>query len=130
MSVTLVDPKDVHNAITDKTTLVSIMTANNEVGTLASISEIGGIARDHGILFHTDAAQAVGHIPTNVDTMKIDLISFSSHKIYGPKGIGALYMREFGLRARITPMINGGTGTKNTIRDTKRVWNHRICKGD
>ena len=66
------------------------MTANNEVGTLASISEIGGIARDHGILFHTDAAQAVGHIPTNIDTMKIDLMSFSSRKIYGPKGIGVL----------------------------------------
>ena len=84
------------------------MTANNEVGTLASISEMEGIARDHGVLFHTDAAQAVGHIPTNVDTMKIDLMSFSSHKIYGLKGIGALYIREFGPRVRITPMINGG----------------------
>ena len=111
----LVDPEDVHDAITDKTTVISIMAANNEVGTLADICEIGKIAHDHNVLFHTDAAQAVGHIPINVDKMNIDLMSFSSHKIYGPKGIGALYIRGIMPRVRVMPMFDGG-GQERKIR--------------
>ena len=111
----LVDPEDVHDAITDKTTVISIMAANNEVGTLADICEIGKIAHDHNVLFHTDAAQAVGHIPINVDRMNIDLMSFSSHKIYGPKGIGALYIRGIMPRVRVMPMFDGG-GQERKIR--------------
>lgn len=111
-----VDPEDVHDAImADRTAMVSIMAANNEVGTLADIREIGKIAHDHGILFHTDAAQAVGHIPIDVDRMNIDLMSFSSHKIYGPKGIGALYVRSIMPRVRVTPMLDGG-GQERKIR--------------
>ena len=111
----LVDPEDVHDAITDKTVVISIMAANNEVGTLADICEIGKIAHDHNVLFHTDAAQAVGHIPINVDRMNIDLMSFSSHKIYGPKGIGALYIRGIMPRVRVMPMFDGG-GQERKIR--------------
>ena len=111
----LVDPEDVHDAITDKTTVISIMAANNEVGTLADVCEIGKIAHDHNVLFHTDAAQAVGHIPINVDRMNIDLMSFSSHKIYGPKGIGALYIRGIMPRVRVMPMFDGG-GQERKIR--------------
>ena len=111
----LVDPKDVHDAITDRTTMISIMAANNEVGTLADICEIGKIAHDHNVLFHTDAAQAVGHIPIDVDRMNVDLMSFSSHKIYGPKGIGALYLRGIMPRVRIVSMFDGG-GQERKIR--------------
>ena len=104
-----------HDAITDRTAMISIMAANNEVGTLADICEIGKIAHDHNVLFHTDAAQAVGHIPINVDKMNIDLMSFSSHKIYGPKGIGALYIRGIMPRVRVMPMFDGG-GQERKIR--------------
>ena len=117
----LVDPEDVHDAITDKTTVISIMAANNEVGTLADMCEIGRIAHDHNVLFHTDAAQAVGHIPIDVDRMNIDLMSFSSHKIYGPKGIGALYIRGIMPRVRVNPMLDGGGQERNIRSGTLNV---------
>ena len=91
---------ELKNAITDKTVLISIMAANNEIGTIADLEAIGKIAHENDVLFHTDAAQAVGHIPIDVQKMNIDLMSFSSHKIYGPKGIGALYIRS------LSPRVN------------------------
>ena len=117
----LVDPNDIHNAMTDSTVLVSVMFANNEVGTIPDIKEIGGIARDYGALFHTDAAQAVGHTPINVEKMNIDLMSFSSHKIYGPKGIGALYVRGVMPRVRMAPMMDGGGQEKRLRPGTLNV---------
>ena len=90
----LIDLEKLKSAITEKTVLISIMFANNEIGTIQNVSQIGAIAHEHNVLFHTDAAQAVGHIPIDVKKMNIDLMSFSSHKIYGPKGIGALYVRS------------------------------------
>ncbi len=104
----LVDPEIVKAAITDKTILISIMAANNEIGTIAPIKEIGEIAREHSVLFHTDAAQAVGHIPIDVEDMNIDIMSISAHKIYGPKGIGVLFRRRSNPRANLSPRIYGG----------------------
>lgn len=104
----LVDPEDVRRAITPKTVLISIMTANNEIGTIAPVQEIGAIAEEYGVLFHTDAAQAVGHIPMDVKVMNIHLMSMSAHKVYGPKGIGALYRRKSNPRAQMEPLIYGG----------------------
>src|SRR5262249_36806184 len=104
----LVDPDDVRKAITDKTVLVSIMFANNEIGTINPIGEIGKVTREQGVLFHTDATQGVGKLPLDVEAMNIDLLSMSAHKIYGPKGIGALYVRAKGPRVRLTPIIDGG----------------------
>jgi len=104
----LVDPDDVRKAITDKTLLVSIMFANNEIGTINPIGEIGKVTRDKGVLFHTDATQGVGKLPLDVEAMNIDLLSMSAHKMYGPKGIGALYVRAKGPRVRLTPVIDGG----------------------
>jgi cysteine desulfurase len=103
-----VDPDDVRKAITDKTVLVTIMFANNEIGTVQPLAEIGKITRERGVLFHTDAVQGVGKLPLDVETMNIDLLSLSAHKIYGPKGIGALYVRSKGPRVRLTPIIDGG----------------------
>jgi len=99
---------DIRNAITDKTILISIMTANNEVGVVQNIKEIGKLARERGVLFHTVAVQAVGKIHFNVNDMNIDLASLSAHKMYGPKGVGALYVRRRNPRVLLTPIIDGG----------------------
>ena len=104
----MVNPEDVRKAITDKTVLISIMLANNEIGTINPVKEIGKIAKEKGILFHCDATQGVGKIPVNVQEMGIDLMSFSAHKIYGPKGIGALYVRKKAPRVRIASQMDGG----------------------
>jgi len=104
----MVDPDDVRRAITDKTILITIMAANNEIGTIHPIAEIGRIAKEKGIVFHSDATQGVGKIPMDVEKAGIDLLSASAHKIYGPKGIGILYVRSKGPRVRLTPIIDGG----------------------
>lgn len=103
-----INPDDVRAAVTDKTILISIMLANNEIGTIHPVQEIGKIAKEKGVLFHCDATQAVGKIPVNVSDAGIDLMSFTSHKIYGPKGVGALYVRRKAPRVRLVPMIDGG----------------------
>lgn len=113
-----VNPDDIKNAVTDRTALVSVMTANNETGVIQPVSEIGKICREKGILFHTDAVQAVPHMQINVREMNIDLLSLSAHKFHGPKGAGVLYIRE---GIKIPPLIYGGAqesgmraGTENT----------------
>jgi cysteine desulfurase len=103
-----VDPDDVRKAITDETVLVSIMYANNEIGTVQPIQAIGEIARERGVFFHSDAVQGAGKLPLDVDNMNLDLVSLSAHKMYGPKGIGALYVRSKRPRVRLTPIIYGG----------------------
>ena len=114
----LVHPEDVEKAIRPDTILISVMTANNEIGTVEPIAEIGRIAHEHGVLFHTDAVQAYGHIPINVDEMNIDMLSASGHKFGGPKGIGIMYIRK---GVKIRSFIHGGSqergrraGTSNT----------------
>jgi len=104
----MIDLDDLRHAITDKTILISLMAANNEVGTIHPLAEIGQIAHERGVLFHTDATQGVGHMDIDVEAMRIDLASFTAHKIYGPKGIGALYVRRRKPRVRLTPLIYGG----------------------
>jgi cysteine desulfurase len=104
----LVSAGAVEDALTDRTVLVSVMAANNEVGTINPIRQIGQLCRDRGILFHTDATQAVGKIPLVVGEDAIDLLSLSAHKFYGPKGIGALYVRRGGPRVRLSPLFDGG----------------------
>lgn len=104
----LVDPDILRQAITPQTVLISIMAANNEIGTIAPVEEIGRIAREHEVLFHTDATQAVGKIPVDVETMSIDMLSLSAHKMYGPKGIGAIYVSKRRPRVRLAGQIHGG----------------------
>ncbi len=116
-----IDLKELENAITPETVMISIMFANNEIGTIADVTAIGKIAHDHDVIFHTDAAQAVGHIPVNVSTMNIDLMSISAHKMYGPKGIGALYTR--GVKPRVKPdgLFHGGGQERNIRSGTLNV---------
>jgi cysteine desulfurase len=104
----LVDLDQLREAITDKTTLVTIMAANNEIGVLQPIDEIGAIAKQRGVLFHTDAVQAVGKVPFDVNASNVHLASISAHKMYGPKGVGALYVRRRNPRVLLTPISEGG----------------------
>ena len=114
----LVDPDSVKKAITSKTILVSIMHASNEVGTIEPIAEIGRITREAGICFHTDAVQTVGHFPLDTEELGVDLLSMSAHKLCGPKGIGALYIRK---GTRISPLIHGGGQEKGRRSGTENV---------
>ena len=110
-----VDLDALKRAMTPRTVLVSIMGANNEIGTVQALAEIGAIARERGVLFHTDAAQAAGKIPLDVDAMAIDLLSLTAHKFYGPKGSGALFVRRMKPRLTLTAQIEGG-GQENGLR--------------
>lgn len=114
----LINLENLKNAITDKTILISIMFANNEIGTIQPIKEIGEIAKENKIYFHTDAVQAIGHIDINVKELNIDLLSLSAHKFYGPKGIGALYIRQ---GVKIDPLISGGGQERNRRAGTENV---------
>jgi len=104
----LVRLEDLQEAIEEKTILISLMYANNEIGVINPIAEIGRVAHERGVLFHTDAVQGVGKVPVDVQAMNIDLLSLTAHKIYGPKGVGALYVRKKGPRVRLTPQMDGG----------------------
>jgi cysteine desulfurase len=114
----LVDPDDVRRAITGKTILISVIHGNNEVGTVGPVEEIGRIAATAGIRFHTDAVQTVGHVPVNVDELKVDLLSISAHKLYGPKGIGALFVRK---GTKLVPLIHGGAQEKGRRAGTENA---------
>lgn len=114
----ILDAEQVRNAITDKTILISVMAANNEIGTIQPIKEIGAIAKEKGILFHTDAVQAIGSVPIDVEEMNIDLLSLSAHKFYGPKGVGALYIRK-GVKTQ--QMLHGGAQEKNRRAGTENL---------
>ena len=114
----LVDPGDVKKAITDKTILISVIHASNEVGTIEPVEEIGKIAREAGVYFHSDAVQTVGHIPVNVEDLRVDLLAISGHKLYGPKGVGALYVRK---GTRLVSLIHGGTQERRRRAGTENV---------
>ncbi len=104
----IIDLSKLEEAITDRTILVSVMMVNNEIGVIQPVKEIGAICRRHNVFFHTDAAQSFGKVPVDVNGMNIDLMSLTSHKVYGPMGIGALYVRRKSPRVRLTPLISGG----------------------
>jgi cysteine desulfurase len=114
----IVRVSDLEDAITDKTILITIMHANNEIGTIQPIAEIGKIARENKIYFHTDAVQTVGKIPVKVEEMNVDMLSLSAHKVYGPKGIGALYVKK---GVRLEPIIHGGGHEKGLRPGTENV---------
>ncbi len=114
----LIDPDDVRRAITDKTILVSVMQANNEVGTIEPIAEIGKITKEAGVYFHTDAVQIAGHIPIDVNKLGVDLLSISAHKLYGPKGTGALYIRK---GTKLVPFMHGGDQERRQRASTENV---------
>jgi len=114
----IVNPSDVEKAITKNTILISVMHANNEVGTVQPISEIGAIAKERSVLFHTDAVQTFGHLEIDVEKMGIDLLSLSAHKLYGPKGAGALYIRK---ETPIVPFLHGGAQEKGRRSSTLNV---------
>ncbi|MFZ5974458.1 MAG: cysteine desulfurase family protein, partial [Bacillota bacterium] len=114
----MVTPEQVLSAITDKTILISIMFANNEIGTIEPIAQIGALAREKGILFHTDAVQAAGSVPIDVDAMHIDLLSASGHKIYGPKGVGMLYIKR---GTNIVSQMHGGSHENRRRAGTENV---------
>ena len=114
----LVDPNDVKKAITKKTILVSIMHANNECGTIEPVAQIGNIAREAEIYFHTDAVQTAGHIPLDVNKLNVNLLSISAHKLYGPKGVGALYIRK---GTRISSFMHGGNQERGRRASTENV---------
>ena len=113
-----VSPDAVEDAITKETILVSVMAANNEIGTIQPVAEIGRVAHDHGILFHTDAVQAIGAFPVDVDEMEADLLALSSHKFGGPKGVGALYVRR---KTRIATLMDGGAQERGRRAGTENV---------
>ena len=114
----VVDPEEVKKAITDKTILISIMHANNEIGTIEPVAEIGKIAKEAGVCFHTDAVQTFGHLPINVDELNVDLLSASAHKLYGPKGVGMLYIRK---GTRIKSFMHGGDQENGRRASTHNV---------
>jgi len=114
----LVDPNDLKDAIKDNTILVSIMYANNEIGTIEPIEELAKVAHEKGILFHTDAVQAVGNVPIDLKKLDVDMLSISAHKIYGPKGVGALYIKK---GVRIDSLIHGGAQERNRRAGTENV---------
>ena len=116
--VGLIDPEEIRNAIRGDTILISVMAANNEIGTIEPIGEIGRIAKDRGIVFHTDAVQAIGSVPVNVNKWKADLLSLSAHKFYGPKGVGTLYVRK---GTRIDSQIHGGEQERGLRAGTENV---------
>ncbi len=103
-----IDPSELESAICDRTVLVSVMAANNEIGTLQPLNEVGDITRANGVLLHTDAAQAMGHLELNTDALNVDLLSASAHKFYGPKGVGGLYVRRANPQVRLEPLFEGG----------------------
>ena len=113
-----VDPADVAAAVTERTTLVSVMYANNEVGTIQRIAEIGAICRDRKVLFHTDAIQAAPHLPLHVDPLQVDLMSLAAHKVYGPRGSGALFVRQ---GTAMLPQIQGGSQERQRRAGTENV---------
>ena len=122
-----VTAQQVENALHPDTVLVSVMAANNEIGTLEPVAEIGALCHERGVLFHTDAVQAVGAIPLDVEALHADMLSLSAHKFHGPKGIGALYIRK---GVKIDPLIHGRAGTRASRRHGESARHRRLGQGD